>query len=176
MSLSVDARPRRLNLDLFIEVPAVILTFVMMVHISLNAVMRAFWSSPLPNTLEITQYWYLPVIAFLGFIAAQRRGQHVSADLIYEMLPLVTKRWVQAVSFVLVGTVCAGFAGFDLQEALHAFDIRRTAGVSDLPAWPPYFLAPVAFGSLTIQFYLAAVRAVFGPEPPVGAESQEVSV
>ncbi|OUZ10163.1 TRAP C4-dicarboxylate ABC transporter permease [Aeromicrobium sp. PE09-221] len=162
--MSIDARPRRLNLDLFIEVPAVVLTFAMMVHISLNAIMRAFWSAPLSNTLEITQYWYLPVIAFLGFIAAQRRGQHVSADLIYEMLPQVTKRWVRAVSAVVVGTVCAGFAWFGLQEALHSFEIRRTAGVSDMPAWPPYFLAPIAFGSLTIQFYLAAARAVLRDE------------
>ena len=160
MSVAVDPPVRRrLSIDLLIEVPAVIITFAMMVHISLNAALRTFWGVPLRNTLEITQYWYVPIIAFLGFIAAQRRGQHVSADLIYGMLPTMAQRWVKIVTFVVIAAISAGFAWYGWHEATHAFAIRRTAGVSDLPAWPTYFLAPLAFGSLTCQFAFAAVRA-----------------
>ncbi len=163
MSRASGARRRR-RLDLLIEVPAVITTFAMMVHITANALLRTFFDKPLPNTLEITQYWYLPVVAFLGFVAAQRRSQHIAADLIYERFPEVTKRYVLAVMFLLAAVVSLGFARFGWDEAVHAREIGKTAGVSDLVAWPPYFLVPLAFGSLTVQFLLAAARAVFRPE------------
>ncbi|MCR1786269.1 TRAP transporter small permease [Nocardioides carbamazepini] len=145
---------------LLIEVPAVVVTFAMMVHVTANALMRTFANDPLPNTLEITQYWYLPIIAFLGFIAAQARGQHIAADLIYERFPEATKRYVLAVLSVLAAVVCLGFAWFGWGEAVHAKDIGKTAGVSNLVAWPPYFLVPLCFGILFVQFLYAAVRAI----------------
>ena len=145
---------------LLIEVPAVLVTFAMMAHITANALLRTFANDPLPNTLEITQYWYLPIIAFLGFIAAQARGQHIAADLIYERFPEVTKRYVLAVLALLSAVVCLGFAWFGWGEAVHAREIGKTAGVSDLVAWPPYFLVPIAFGVLTVQFLWAAFRAL----------------
>lgn len=142
--------------ELLIEIPAVVVTFVMMVHITANALLRTFKNEPLPNTLEITQYWYLPIIAFLGFIAAQARGQHIAADLIYERFPEVTKRYVLAVLSVLAAVVCLGFAWYGWGEAVHAREIGKTAGVSDVVAWPPYFLVPLAFGVMVVQFLYSA--------------------
>ena len=155
--------PRRRGLELLIEVPAVIVTFVMMIHITANAVLRTWFDNPIDNTLEITEYWYLPLVAFLGFIAAQHRGQHIAADLVYEMLPSVTKRFVLALVYVLCSLTSAGFAKYGWDAAVHAKDIGQTAGVSDLTAWPTYFLAPLAFGSLTVQFLYAAVQAIRHP-------------
>lgn len=158
-------------LMLVIEVPAVVVTFVMMMHVTANALSRTFWNNPMSNTLEITQYWYLPTIAFLGFVAAQVRGQHIAADLIYERLPRVTKKYVLAVMLLLSAVVSLGFARFGWEEALHAKEIGKTAGVTGLPAWQPYFLAPLAFASLTIQFGYAAIQALVKgveDEPMVG--------
>lgn len=147
-------------LELMIEIPAVIVTFVMMVHITANAVLRTWADRPIAHTLEITEYWYLPLVAFLGFIAAALRGQHIAADLIFEMLPKVTRRFVLAFFLLLAAIVCFGFARFGLDEALHAQEIRQTAGVSELVAWPTYYLAPISFGALTVIFAWDAVKAL----------------
>src|SRR4051794_9389697 len=155
---------RRAVVELFIEVPAVIVTFVMMVHITLNALMRTFAHHPLPDTLELVQYWYLPFVAFLGFIAAQYRNQHIAADLIYERLPKVVKPYVLALMFLLCALTSAGFAWYGWPEAVHAYQTTRTAGVSDLISWPTYFLPPLAFGVLTFQFAWAAFRSFTHPE------------
>jgi TRAP-type C4-dicarboxylate transport system permease small subunit len=165
MSEAEPVRPAHRGLDLLIEVPAVVVTFLMMLHVTVNAVLRTFADEPLPNTLEYVQYWYLPAVAFLGFIAAQRRGQHVAADLLYTKLPRLAQRIVLAVFLVVSAVLCLGFAWFGLDEALHAYEIRKTAGVSEVPAWPAYFLVPLAFGSLTLQFVLAAIRAVRSADP-----------
>src|SRR5687768_17014338 len=108
----------------------------MMFHITANAILRTWFDAPLPDTLEITQYWYLPIVAFLGFVAAQHRGQHIAADLIFERLPHVVRPYVLALMFALCALVAAGFAWFSFPEAMHSMDIDRTAGVSDLVSWP----------------------------------------
>jgi len=141
---------------LAIEVPAVVVTFVMMVHVTLNAVLRKYFGNPIDYTLEITQYWYMPVIAFLGFMAAQRRGQHIAADLIFQMLPTATRRFVLGLFWIVAAAVVAGLARYGWNEAEFAREIGKHAGITPVPAWQPYYLAPLAFGVMTIQFLYAA--------------------
>lgn len=175
MSTTERRSPAWFKPALLIEVPAVIVTFAMMLHITANALLRTFKNDPLPNTLEITQYWYLPIVAFLGFMAAQARGQHIAADLIYERFPEVTKRYVLSALSLLAAVVCFGFAYFGWGEAVHAHEIGKTAGVSDVAAWPPYYLVPVAFGVMTVQFLYAAVMAIVrGESQPVVTDPDDV--
>ncbi|MGW0177550.1 TRAP transporter small permease [Rhodococcus sp. NPDC003322] len=165
MSASSSASSTRPNrLLLFIEVPAVIVLFVMMLHVTANALLRAFASSPIQNTLEITQYIYLPIIALLGFMAAQARGEHIVADLVTHYFPLRVRRWVLFVGYVLTAVVMLGFAWYGLEDALHAREIGKTAGVSTVVSWPVQFLVPLSFGVLTVQIGYAAVRALRGYE------------
>ncbi|GAA2448855.1 hypothetical protein GCM10010191_77910 [Actinomadura vinacea] len=163
---------RRRGFELLIEVPAVAVTFLMMLHVTINALLRTFADAPISHTVEIGQYWYLPIIAFLGFIAAQHRGQHVAADLVFERLPAAAKPYVLAGLMAVCAVLAAGFCWFGLGEALHAFDIRKTAGISSLTAWPAYFVAPLAFGALTVQFVIAAVRAARGRGADAGADAE----
>ncbi|MGV2386697.1 MAG UNVERIFIED_CONTAM: TRAP transporter small permease, partial [Thermobifida fusca] len=151
-------------IELLIEVPAVTVTFVMMLHITANALLRSFANSPLPNTLEYVQYWYMPIVALLGFVAAQLRGQHIAADLVFRMLPRAAKPYVTAVGCAASALLAAGFAWYGWQEAVHAWEITMTAGVSDVISWPVYFLVPLAFASLTVQFAWATVRAIRHPD------------
>ena len=146
--------------DLAIEVPAVAVAFAMMVQITANAVMRTYFDSPIEYTLETVQYWYMPVLALLGFMAAQRRGQHIAADLIFSRLPQVSRRPVMATLHLAGAVVTAGLAYYGWTEAVEAFEIRKHAGISPLPAWPVYFLVPVTFVVMTVQFVRAAIDTV----------------
>lgn len=143
--------------DLAIEVPAVVVTFVMMTHVTANAVMRKYFSHPIDYTLEITQYWYMPILAFLGFMAAQRRGQHIAADLVFQMLPTVARRYVLAFFYLIAALVVAGLAKYGWGEAEFAREIEKHAGITPVPAWQPYYLAPLAFAVMTVQFLGAAI-------------------
>lgn len=151
------ARGQKFRPELLIEIPAVIVTFIMMVHITVNALMRTFARAPIAHTLEVTEFWYMPIIVFLGFVAAQMRREHTKADFIFNYLPLVTRRWVLGIAYLAITLVSFGFAWFGLQEALGAFEVKRTAGASSLPAWPTTFLAPLSFGVLTVQFLLYSI-------------------
>ncbi|MGN5236737.1 TRAP transporter small permease [Rhodococcus sp. SJ-3] len=173
-SPSASSKPSS-RLLLLIEIPAVIVLFVMMLHVTANALMRALASSPIPNTLEVTQYIYVPIIALLGFMAAQARGEHIVADLVAHYFPTRIRRAVLFFGYMLGVVVFFGFAWFGLEEALHSRDIGKTAGVSTVVAWPVYFLVPIAFGVLCVQFALAGVRALRGGEDSVDATDAEVA-
>ena len=173
MKATERAGPRG-RLRLLIEGPAVVVTFVMMVHVTVNALLRTFANIPVPATLELTQYWYLPVVALLGFVAAQTHGEHIVADLVFHRFPPPARRFVLFTGYLAVMLVMAGFAWYGLGEAVHAYDIGKTAGVSDIVAWPAYFLVPLVFAVLTVQFAMAASGALRGSGAAEGPEQSGV--
>lgn len=147
-------------ITVLIELPAVLAILALMVHITLNALSRSFFNHPVPNTLEVSQYWYMPLIVLLGFVAAQHRNQHVAADVLFELLPKSTRRYVLSFAMVAATVVSAGFTWFSAEEAMHQASIRATAGTSSLPSWPVQFVVPVVTALLTLQFAAATIRAL----------------
>ncbi|AFR49472.1 TRAP transporter small permease [Gordonia sp. KTR9] len=137
---------------------------LMMLHVTLNAITRSFFSAPVPNTLEITEYWYMPILALIGFVTAQARREHVSIDLLFRRIPRAAQRWVIVGSHLLSAMVFAGFAWYGASEALHAYDIELTGGVSALTIWPVWILVPVSFAVLAAQFLTTAVRSIASAE------------
>lgn len=135
-----------------VAIPAIIVLFVMTLHVVANALMRTFVRHPLPDTLELVQYWYLPIIALLGMIAAQQAGQHIAAELIYDRLTDRGKKFYSSLGLVLCIIISVGFTWFGALEAINSAEIGRTSGATGLPIWPVYFLVPVVFATLAVQF------------------------
>ncbi|MFE7422223.1 TRAP transporter small permease [Rhodococcus sp. NPDC057529] len=147
-----------------IEIPAVIVLVVMMLHVTANAILRTVAGSPIQNTIEIVEYVYMPILALLGFVAAQARGEHIVADIATTHMAVRTRRVVLCAGYLLTAVVTAGFAWYGMHEAVHAYEITKTAGVSDVPAWPVYFLVPTAFAVMTVLLVGSAYRAIRGVE------------
>lgn len=145
-----------------IDVVAAVALISMTVHVVANALLRSLASRPIQNTLEYVQYWYLPLIAILGFVSAQLRGRHIVADLIYQALPTSLKRGVSIATQSACAIVMAGFAWGTWHYALHSLQIGRTAGLTDIPTWPVHFLFPVAFLILSIDFMAEAIGKLRG--------------
>lgn len=116
---------------------------VMMLHIVANAVLRWAMSNPIPNTLELTQFWYMPIIAMLGVISAQVRGQHIAVDLIYEKLTRGGQRFIFRLGFILGALIFLGFTWYGYEEAIHSYDIQETGGISNVPIWPVKMAIPI---------------------------------
>lgn len=160
MSGSSDTPVARRYLLPAIQVPAVIVLALMMTHVTANAFMRAFMNSPIQNTTEITQYIYLPIIALLGFLAAQIRGEHVVADLLSGVMHGLARRAVLAFGHLLVALITFGFGFYGWGEARDAHAIGQTAGVSDVQTWPVYYLVPLVFLTMSVLALASAVRSL----------------
>lgn len=160
MSGSSDTPAARRHLLLVIQVPAVLVLALMMSHVTANAFMRTFMNSPIQNTTEITQYIYLPIIALLGFLAAQIRGEHVVADLLSGVMRGWVRRAALTFGHLLIALITFGFGFHGWGEARHAHAIGQTAGVSDVETWPVYYLVPVVFLIMSVLALASAVRSL----------------
>jgi len=142
-----------------IELSGVAVILVMMLHIVANAFSRTVRDVPLDNTLEITEFQYMPALALMGFVIGEAHRHHIVVDLLYG-------RWarrLQKGTFVAVSLVTAGlmgsFALYGLDDARHAMEIRQTGGGTSVPIWPVFFLVPITFGVLAVQHLCAALGA-----------------
>lgn len=141
-----------------IESLAAIVMFLMILQVAANAFARFFLASPIYGTLELSQYWYLPIVALLGFVAAQSRNEHIEADILFAAIPPEAQRWVAAAVQILSAIVAAAFAWFGSIEAIYAFDIGAVAGTTAIIVWPVLMLLPIAF---TLFACLCVARAVY---------------
>ncbi|MBE2997909.1 TRAP transporter small permease [Nocardiopsis sp. HNM0947] len=132
----------------------------MMAHICVNAGLRAFAGSPLTGTNEIVTYWYMPLVALFGFVAAQHDGGHTEARVAFDRLPRANRVELHVAGLALTGLLCAGFAWFGLLEALRNFDLRLTGGVTEVTMWPVTFAVPAAYAVLALQTVTEAALAV----------------
>lgn len=144
-----QARKRLISI---VDSLAAVVLIVMTLHVVMNALSRSLQSRPIEYTLEYVQYWYLPIIAMLGFLSAQLRGRHIVTDLIFQALPPVTKRAVAMSIQGACALVMAGFAWGTWGSALHSATVGQSAGVTDIPTWPVYFLVSITFSILAIEF------------------------
>jgi len=145
-------------------------TIVMMFHVLANVVARKVFNHPLPATLEITQYWYMPVLAMLGILAAQIAMENLRADILFSRFPPAARVVLAIVTNAIAALVCLAFAWYSLDEAMENARIGQTAGISLLPIWWVGFVVPVTFALLAYVF----VAQIFLPglADPDNAESE----
>lgn len=139
---------------------AAVTTLLLMAHTLANVFMRSAFGTPVRGTIELVGYWYLPIIAFLGFIYAQYKETHIEANIVYDMLPFRNQREVLIGGRLICAVICAAFAYYGWIEAMHNFRIGKVAGALEIPIWPVTLLVPVVFGVLTLQLVASAIRAV----------------
>ena len=127
---------------------------LMMVHVTLDVVLDAFFNRPLPATLIIVSNYYMPLVTFLPLAFVERLENHVAADVLTQFLPRRGKKHIYGWIFLLCFVVCAMLTYATWLEAVDkfhigAFNIERGMKV---PTWPVRFAAPLGYGLLALLF------------------------
>ncbi len=128
----------------------VLLLLVMMFHVVMNGLLRKFLNAPIEGTNEWTQYWYMPLIAFGGFVLTEMRNEHIEARFVFDKMPVAIQAELQLLSRIIVIILCGAFSWFGFLEAADAFQTKLTGGVIGLPIWPVTFAGPIAFALMTV--------------------------
>jgi TRAP-type transport system small permease protein len=126
----------------------------------LDVALRYAFNRPLPGTFELTQL-AMSGIAFLGLGQAQRRGQHITIDLLYEGAPAPVRRGMDALA-VMVSLLVAGAVTWRLLETmLRTRAGGEVTGVLGLPLYPAVGVAGAGFA----LFALALLTGLTGAAP-----------
>lgn len=143
-----------------VQLLATVPLIVMMVHITANAFARKFFGHPLENTLELTQFWYLPLVVAFGYVLAVNTGEHTDAPILYQFFSPAGKIGATVISGVVTVLLCFAFAWYTFDNALYDMEIGRTGGVSGLVIWPVTFSMPIAFAFTGLLFAVQFTRNV----------------
>ena len=127
----------------------------------LDVALRYALNRPLPGTFELTQL-AMSGIAFLGLGQAQRRGQHITIDLLYEGAPPAARRGMDGLAG-LVSLLVAGAVSWRLLETmLRTRAGGEVTGVLSLPLYPAIGVAGAGF-ALFVLALLVGLRWPRGP-------------
>lgn len=125
-----------------------IIVVAMVLHITLDVTLRYLFNAPLNGTIAYVSHFYMVAIAFLPIAATEEVDQHISVELVYEMLSARIQSAFTAISLVLSMAVFAILAVRTGQEALLKYNIGTfvVEGPQKIPTWPAYFFLPLGFG------------------------------
>lgn len=137
--------------------------FALMIHTLANVVGRYAFNRPLPGTTEFVAYWYMPIVAFLGFVLAKQAKELIEAPLVFDNLTWGNRRMLVITNAAIAVVMCGLFAYYTFTgDALHGLKVGAVAGVSTISIVPVLFLPPLVFVILTCMYVYDIVRAFRG--------------
>lgn len=114
---------------------------LMAIHVSLDAFGKYLLSIPIPATLEVVAFYYMPAVAALPIAHVELKNGHVALDAVFNHLPKPVQRLV----LVLNGLLMIAFIGLLTylagREAWRKFEIGEYMfGEYPLIIWPGRFI------------------------------------
>jgi TRAP-type C4-dicarboxylate transport system permease small subunit len=153
--------------------PGRIAVLALMLHVTLDTFLRKTVGDPIDGTLEYVQFWYMPAIALLGFVAAELQDDHMTAPVLYERMSRTMRRELSLLAAVVTVVVLLAFAWLGMEEAILQFERGATGPVSGIVIWPAVFLVPLASVATAIAVLLGQLEGRwerYSDEDPIEAE------
>lgn len=106
---------------------------------------------------ELTRYAIVWMV-FVGGGVAAREGNHISIDVIGEILPNHLRKGLTIGSLVFSALASAVFAVISVKLVMQMFMFHQLSASLEIPMWWVYLAMPVGFGLMTLRFLQAAVE------------------
>lgn len=132
---------------------ASLLVVLLILHVSADVIMRAFFNAPIKGTIEFVSYFYMIGITFLALAMVERHDAHISVEVLTELMPKRVVHVLIVLATILAIVVLVLLCWRSWIEAMS--NLRRgsalvVAGGDQLPIWPSYFMLPIGFGIATL--------------------------
>lgn len=133
---------------------------LLMIHVVIDVGGRLLFNSPAPATLEVSQYWYMPLLVFFGLPLAARVHEHISAPIIFDRVsPRLQVEFTIIAGVITVGILLA-MAWFGWEEAITLMDQNALGIASGIPVWPPRFVVPLCSLLFAAEVVLRTLTAI----------------
>lgn len=147
----------------FVAIFAALALVLLVANVFVDVLGRSMFRRPLSGTLEMTAYWWMPMITLLSLGYTERTQEHIKVTMLLDALPLRLRQIVEG-SFALLafGLLCV-LAWYALQEALYASSIGKTTpSRPPVMIWPFTFAAVIGVGLLALQVAATSYRCFAG--------------
>lgn len=146
----------------------------MMVHISLDVILRNAFRLSMDTVPEIVARYYMTALAFLPLAWLEIRRDMISVELLDFALSARTRRVSDALVMVLATVVYALLAWTNWDKALSETRVGTLVEIATwkMPVWHSFYLAPIGFTLAAVVSALLAIGRIF---PNIGAPLEEAA-
>ena len=148
---------------------------LMMLHITVDVILRNFLNYPLPGTITIVSYYYMAIAAFMPLAFAEQKQAHISVEVVTEMMPKVVQKHLAGWMLLFSAAVFALMTLRSWEEAMSKYGIKASIvqGEDSLPVWPTYFMLPLG---CCLMFLVVAYKfIVYLTNQPSGLETERAA-
>ncbi len=147
---------------------------IMMTQVTVDAVMRYVFNSPLPGTIAFVSHYYMLIVVFLPLAAPEWKSGHISVDIVTSQFPDAVNRHLARWTHLYGAAIYAAITYASWGEAVSKF--RTSAKVIDsnlsILIWPGYFVLPIGCGLMTAVLLFRFFDSWTTPQPAAtGAEA-----
>lgn len=154
---------------------AFVAVVLMALHVAASVALRWATGRDIPVTTEMATYYYMVSLTFLPLAYVEWRGEHLSAEFLYTLLPRPLKVVVSLLNVALV----LGFLGFlTWRTGVDAIERTRSADVistvwGNFAVWPARWIVPVGLGAAflwTLARSIARLAGAGAGDAPIRSE------
>ncbi|WP_052341553.1 TRAP transporter small permease subunit [Salinarimonas rosea] len=136
---------------------------LMMLHVTLDVVLKNLFRAPIQGTIEISSYYYMVAIVMLPLAFVERTDEQISVDLLFRRLPAPARRAVLAFACLVTAGVLAIMTYRTGLDAVRAWRVGEVVmGAREVVVWPARLMLPVGFGLATAAALLRIVLVARG--------------
>lgn len=137
----------------------------LMVNVVLDVLGRVLYNRPFPDTLDLTQFAWMPSAVSLGLGYALLRAEHVRVNLLTAPTGPRTQRIIEIVAMVFTIGTLALMIGFGIEKAQAAMEVKeRAVGARWLEIWPFRWVLIVGLSAMLLQAIASLLRAITAKE------------
>jgi TRAP-type mannitol/chloroaromatic compound transport system, small permease component len=137
----------------------------LMVNVVLDVLGRTLLHHPIPPTLDLTQFTWMPVLVSLGLGYTLQRGEHIRVNLLTSPTGSRTQRLIEIVSMAVTLATVAPLAWYTAARAQTSIKSGEAAVSTEwLLLWPFRWIVVIGLIGLFLQAIAQLVRAWTVPE------------
>lgn len=142
---------------------------LMMIHVTLDVVLKYFFRQPIPGTAEVVAAYYMIGTVFLPLAYIEVHNRPIVVELFYDRLPSALHPALDVLATLLSATFYAFLAWQSTKIALGALESREYIdGLMKVVVWPSRFLIPLGLIAACAALLLRLVMLVTGRHTPHG--------
>lgn len=131
--------------DLSVAISTIFL-FAMMVHVSLDVLLKYVINQPIPGTLEIVSAYYMVAGVFLPIAMVELTRASIVVDVAYQFMPTPMKAFCICLALVSSALVYFLLGWTSWGDALRSLAIdEKLMGTILVSVWPSRFILPFSF-------------------------------
>lgn len=134
----------------------------MSLHIFVEFVGRLF-GIYIDGTLEFTSFYYMIFAVFLGNSYTQYKNQHISTDVLTNLLSIKYQKSLAVISLILQMFFYSLLSYQTLLDSIDSYlSMEETMANFRFYIWPSKWALPLGFASLTLVVLLQFIELLFG--------------